>query len=281
MVGYKTNLFNLLNSNHRYLYSCFQCVLMYYNSKLVLVLILLSFLIISCKNDRDIKDIISTSGRFLEVKTDSSLAGDSVMEDHIYPYRIKMDSVMDEIVGFSNREIYKKKPNGSLNNFVADILYDRANKFSNVKADFCLLNYGGLRRPLPAGNIQKSSIFQLMPFENETVLVKLKPKAMKLLLYYLYRANGQPVSNLEVHYQDSNVVSVNINNQPWDSTKSYWVVTSDYTANGGDKMAFFAQRDSIILTGVLIRDAIFDYLDSLQNHNINLEADSNIRIFMQ
>jgi len=188
---------------------------------------------------------------------------------------------MDEVVVHSNHEIYRKKPNGPLNNLVADILFDEVNKQSDVKADFCMLNYGGLRRPLPKGDIQKSNIFQLMPFENEAVLVKLKPKAMKSLFYYIYATNGQPVANMEVHFQDSTFVSAKINNQPWDSTLSYWAVTSDYTANGGDKMDFFAERDSMILTGLLIRNAIFDYVDSLQNHNITLEADSTIRIFMQ
>ncbi len=203
------------------------------------------------------------------------------MLEEISPYRQKMDSVMDEVVVYSNKEIYRHKPNGPLNNLVADMLLCQVNKGSNIKADFCLLNYGGLRRPIPAGDVKKSNIFQLMPFENEAVLVKLKPKAMRDLFYYLYKTNGQPISNLIVNYKDSIISSATIGDMAWDSTKSYWVVTSDYTANGGDRMDFFAERDSMILTGVLIRNAIFDYVDSLQSNNLTLDADTNYRIFFK
>lgn len=254
---------------------------MIYNRKITIGLTLLTFLMISCNNQRQVREIQNISGQFIAITTDSLHKGNAKIEGQIAPYRAKLDSVMDEVVAYSEREIYRKKPNGPLNNLVADILFKEVNKHSDVKADFCLLNYGGLRRPLPKGDIQKSNIFQLMPFENEAVLVKLKPEAMQSLFNYIYTSNGQPIANMEVYFKDSVFVSANINKQPWDSTLSYWILTSDYTANGGDKMIFFAERDSMILTGMLIRNAIFDYVDSLQNHNINLEADSTIRIFMQ
>jgi 2',3'-cyclic-nucleotide 2'-phosphodiesterase (5'-nucleotidase family) len=237
--------------------------------------------IISCKNERQVKEIEGISGNFVAVATDSIQQPNRKMEAEIAPYTAKLDSVMDEVVVISKNEIYRKKPNGPLNNIVADMLFVEANKHGNVKADFCLINYGGLRRPIPAGEIKKSNIFQLMPFENEAVLVKLKPQAMKDLFYYVYVTNGQPIANMEIHYKDSVFVSAKINNEEWDSTKSYWAITSDYTANGGDRMDFFAERDSMILTGLLIRDAIFEYIDSLQDNNIPLQADSTDRIFMQ
>ncbi len=243
------------------------------------ILVLLSTLI-SCSNEKQRREVQSSSGVFIAVTTDSVHVANANMEAEIAPYRAKLDSVMDEIVVISAREIYRKKPNGPLNNLVADILLREINRHSKIKADFCLLNYGGLRRPLPEGKIKKSNIFQLMPFENEAVLVKLKPEAMMHLFHYIYVTHGQPISNMEIHYKDSVFVSAKINNMEWDSTKSYWAVTSDYTANGGDRMYFFSERDSIVLSGLLIRNAIFDYVDSLQENNYILQADTADRIYM-
>jgi 2',3'-cyclic-nucleotide 2'-phosphodiesterase (5'-nucleotidase family) len=190
-----------------------------------------------------------------------------------------MDSAMNEQVAFSNQEYFKQKPNGLLNNLIADMLLNEVAKTSNIEIDFCMLNYGGLRRPLPEGKIIKSDIFQLMPFENEAVLVKLKPQAMSHLFKYIYFSGGQPVSSIEMHYNDSVLNYALINGEQWDSLKSYWVLTSDYTANGGDRMTFFLERDSMILTSVLLRSAIFSYLDSLQDNNITLIADTTNRIY--
>lgn len=247
----------------------------------ILITILISISFLACERDRFFKQDELIKSDFISVKLDSNQYPDTEIEAVIIPYRVKMDSLMNEVVAYSVDEISKDKPNGALNNLITDILLEEIKKTAEVEIDFCMLNYGGLRRPLPAGNIIKTDVFQLMPFENEAVLVKLKAEAMHDLFSYLYESNGQPISNLEVHFTDSLLTQAIVNNVPWDSTRAYWVLTSDYTANGGDKMYFFGQRDSLILTGVLIRDVIFTYLDSLQNNGIQLNADTNARIFLQ
>ncbi|CAN5521093.1 hypothetical protein BH11BAC1_BH11BAC1_29140 [soil metagenome] len=55
---------------------------------------------------------------------------------------------------------------------------------------------------------------------------------------------------------------VSIQGQVFDSTKSYRIVTSDYLANGGDKMDFFKNPIKLETTGILIRDALLDYCDA-------------------
>ncbi len=245
-----------------------------------LVILLMAAALLSCKQQRQAKKIEDMAGEFIPVVTDSIHKGDSLMNAEIAPYRKQMDIAMDSIVVVSSREFYRAKPNGILNNLVADMVLKEVNDTKIYHADFCLLNYGGLRRPLPAGPLKKSNIFQLMPFQNEAVLVKLRPLGMKHLLTYLYKTNGQPISGLEVHYKDSIPTQVYIDKQVWDSTKAYWVVTSDYTANGGDRMNFFAERDSIIYSGDLLRNLIFEYLDSLQKNNLMLVGDTTQRIFI-
>ncbi len=222
-----------------------------------------------------------SNAEYIKVVTDSNSISDSVVEAIIKPYRAKMEADMNVVVAHSKAEMQKSKPSGALNNLVSDMLLDVEKKNSNVNIDFCLINYGGLRRPLPKGEILKSDIFQLMPFQNEAVLVKVNPDGMLNLFKYLYFSGGQPISGLKVDFQDSIHFDASIQNQAWDSTKSYWVLTSDYTANGGDKMNFFAQKDSTILTGQLIRNAIFIYLDSLQKNNLLLESDTIPRIIFE
>jgi 2',3'-cyclic-nucleotide 2'-phosphodiesterase (5'-nucleotidase family) len=241
----------------------------------------LILLFTQCNQPKQHYSLESFKAEYERVISDSNKVSDSQIEAIINPYRDKMKADMNKVVGMSNAEMQKSKPSGALNNIVSDMLLDVIRKKSDVDIDFCLINYGGLRRPLPKGKILKSDIFQLMPFQNEAVLVKVNPQGMANLFKYLYLSGGQPISGMKVIFNDSVNFEAKIKNQDWDSTKSYWVLTSDYTANGGDRMDFFAQKDSTILTGQLIRNTIFTYLDSLQKANLALEKDTISRIIFE
>ena len=246
-----------------------------------LYIVLSLFLFSSCNNESNKLSVFKTDSHYIQVKADSLNPIDAEVEDIIKPYREKMEKDMNKLVAFSEVELFKSKPSGTLNNAVSDMVLESLTENTDFEIDFCVLNYGGLRRPLPKGKILKSDVFQLMPFQNEAVIVKVNADGMKNLFRYLYFSGGQPVSALKVSYRDSINFNAKIRNIEWDSSKSYWVLTSDYTANGGDKMNFFAQRDSVILTGILLRDAIFDYLEKLQEENISLKADTVQRIIFE
>jgi 2',3'-cyclic-nucleotide 2'-phosphodiesterase (5'-nucleotidase family) len=216
---------------------------------------------------------------FIAVKLDSSQSADAQMEAIIAPYRNKMDSAMSEVVVISAGDYARALPNGKLNNLISDIMLQQIQQETKVHIDFCLLNYGGLRRPLPKGEVIKSDIYQLMPFENEAVLVKLSPKGMQQMFSYIHKCGGQPVSGIELHYSDSTFISAKIQGKDYNPQRSYWVLTSDYTANGGDQMDFFAQRDSTIVMGTLLREAMFGALHSLHQQGDKLVADSTDRIY--
>jgi 2',3'-cyclic-nucleotide 2'-phosphodiesterase (5'-nucleotidase family) len=200
------------------------------------------------------------------------------MERSIIPYRQKMESSMNKVVGFSAAEVRKSKPSGPLNNLVADMVFTSFSEANEYPVDFCVLNYGGLRRPIPQGKILKADVYQLMPFENEAVIVKLRPQAMKKLIRYMYLSEGQPVSGLHLVYKDSLASLVEIKGEAWDSTRSYYVLTSDYSANGGDRMDFFMERDTLFPSGMLLRDVIFEYLQKHPSFDEPLVADTVARI---
>jgi hypothetical protein len=59
-----------------------------------------------------------------------------------------------------------------------------------------------------------------------------------------------------------------------DTTTYFWVITSDYLANGGDKMTFFSKSRTVNRTGKLLRDVLIE--EAIQQQL--LVADSSIRI---
>jgi len=221
------------------------------------------------------------SGQYLDVDSASMPYQDSAMLSEIKPYKQKLDSAMSGVVAYTDKEYFKKKPNGTLNNIVCDMVFDvisKRYKDSPYKPDLCLLNYGGLRRPLPKGEITKSDIFQLMPFQNESVICRLSGTQMNKMFEYLLKSNGQPIGNMIVNYKNGAFVDAYINGEKYDSTKSYNVLTSDYTAKGGDRMNFFLHADTMILCGSLLRNDMFSYIDGLKDGKLIASDEDRIII---
>ncbi|MFK7755842.1 MAG: 5'-nucleotidase C-terminal domain-containing protein [Flavobacteriales bacterium] len=217
----------------------------------------------------------STSGDYTIL--DSTLvADDSKLEGIIAPYDDGLSAEMTRVINTSEVAMVKARPEGLLSNFVADLILEEVNELDGFQADFCLLNHGGLRAALPKGNIKVETIYELMPFDNEAVVLTLTGKKVLEIAEYLKIKGGEPVSQLTLDLND--LVSLKINGSTVDADATYKVVTSDYLANGGDKMVFFAnplQRES---TSLKIRDLIIEHIEEEQaaGNTLNSALDGRI-----
>lgn len=192
---------------------------------------------------------------------------DSATDLILRPYKDSLDKLMNVIVGHTDIEMPKEngKTETLLGNFVADLCLEKINNqvIQNkdaLKADVCLFNNGGLRSSLPKGDITRKNIFELMPFDNELVIVTITGKQMWKLLRFVAMSGGLPISGMKVGVKsDKTPGTILIQGQLFDSTKTYNVLTSDYLANGGDKMDFLKNPIQQTVCGLKIRDAILDY----------------------
>lgn len=183
---------------------------------------------------------------------------------------------MKRVINTSDVAMVKARPEGVLSNFVADLVLEEVNELEGFQADFCLLNHGGLRAALPQGEIRVESIYELMPFDNEAVVLTLTGEKVLEIAEYLTIKGGEPVSGLTLNLKD--LSSLKINGKPVDPSATYKVATSDYLANGGDKMVFFAdplQRES---TSLKIRDLIIEHIEEEQaaGNTLNSTLDGRI-----
>ncbi len=182
---------------------------------------------------------------------------------------------MNDTLAFASVSLEKGQPESALGNFVADACYrvtlNHIDSIGITAPDFCVLNNGGLRSSLPAGLITRKNVFELMPFENELVIVTLPGTAVFELLEYISDKGGVPVSNLKMMLFPEHLEEAVIGNTFFDSSKTYRVLTSDYLAYGGDAMTVFSKNTSLDFTGTKVRDAITEYLQQLYTNNITLD----------
>lgn len=243
------------------------------------LLFLLLLAIVSCTEPV----LVKTEVNSIDVTLYDSIGGDESVEQLIAPYKAKLEAEMNEVLVVSSIPMQKDIPEGKLGNFVADLVFGKClEKYKaddGHRPDFCLINNGGLRVPLPAGEVTKGKIFELMPFENEIVVITILGQKAKELFEYIAAVGGQPVSNIKMGIEEGKPIDIMIGGKPFDETKSYKVVTSDYLANGGDRMSFFLEplnRESIAYK---IRDAIIDHLREVNAKGEELKTGLDGRIY--
>jgi 2',3'-cyclic-nucleotide 2'-phosphodiesterase (5'-nucleotidase family) len=233
------------------------------------------FNLISCKPSSYFKTKNSST------PISSAIANQEQVDSLIKPYKVKLDAIMNEVLVVSAEEFPKErgKSETKLGNLVADLSLEIANDLyipsDNDSIDFCLLNFGGLRTSLPKGEITRGKIFELMPFENELVVVTISHEAYNSLISYLRESRGQPIAGLiSLNFiKDENIII-----EEWNHQGNINVLTSDYLANGGDKMNFFLDPINIEPVGIKLRDAIIQYCISENKKGNQLVSNLDGRI---
>lgn len=224
--------------------------------------LLLFFLTLSACSPSGMLSKVETSEYILS--DTASIAEDSSIAAKIKPYSEKMSADMGIVLAQSAEALEKGNPESKLGNFVSDLCFERIKReYSPTDAhtiDFAFFNTGGLRKSLPAGKITKGDVFELMPFENELVILTLNGGSIKKLLNFMASKGGAPVSGVRFTIKDKSAGNIMIGGEPFDSTKTYKVLTSDYLANGGDNFSFLSEALNRESTSIKLRDAIIQHL---------------------
>ncbi|MAB95500.1 MAG: hypothetical protein CMC98_05300 [Flavobacteriales bacterium] len=194
---------------------------------------------------------------------------DSTIYNIIQPYQNEIEEQMNETLVYTKNDITKGRPQSTIGNFVTDLCLNYCD------ANICVFNNGGLRTTIDKGDITRGKIFELMPFENELVILELNKTDFIGLLNYISLRGGEPFSGLNIKIDKNN----NIIEHSWpvnfDNNETVKVLTSDYLANGGDKMSFFKGKKQHKI-GLKLRDAIIDYCE--KNDTIDIRLDNRIEI---
>lgn len=206
------------------------------------------------------------------IEVNGSISSKEDIEAFISPYRKHVDSSLNAPISYS-KEFYSKK-NGELNTAIGNMMADAVMKQggpvfesrTGKTLDFVLLNHGGIRSAISKGVITKRTAYEVMPFENEVVVVGMLGKKVEDLLNYLkYSKRAHPISKeLELILdKDYNISSATIRNKSIDPETTYYVATSDYLYNGGDRMSFFQPNELFVELDYKIRNILIDYFEAV------------------
>ena len=184
----------------------------------------------------------------------NSLTGNRTTDSIIQPYRDSMNRSMSKIIAQSDNDFIVERPSSNLMNWVADAIFIQQTQTIKINTPIiCLLNTGGIRSSLGKGNLSVGDFFKLMPFDNTIVWVEMPIESLTEIGVFITKSGGEPLSNCTV--QNGKIV---LNSVPEGCTH-FIIITSDYLANGGDKMDFFKKGKIINETGKLMRDVLIEH----------------------
>lgn len=197
----------------------------------------------------------------------------------IEPYTEKLNKEMNQKISYTQVDLTKEGDNSNLGNLLADYTFDGANVWAkanlNKNIDAALINIGGIRTTIGKGDILLKNVFEVMPFENEVIIVKFKGSDLQGLFdYYAKNQKNNPVSHLYIETSNGTISKSLINGNAVNPTQDYYIATSDYLALGGDNMKFFAKGESIP-TGIKLRDLFIEYFKKNQHINPKEEVRLN------
>ncbi|MCO5232885.1 MAG: 5'-nucleotidase C-terminal domain-containing protein [Chitinophagales bacterium] len=200
---------------------------------------------------------------------------DSSLNAFIQVYKFKLDEKMNDTVAILNEDLFKVQPSSNLTNMMADIVYDYYLE-KNIPIDMAITNYGGIRVPsISKGVLQVKDAYELMPFDNELVLMEIPGNVLEQLLQHSCLLGAWPVSHAQIVMNASNELSsVLIAGQAIQKDKLYRVGTINYIAEGGDQCSFLIPLKAE-KSGRLFRDEILKYWKKYQN---SIPVDNSKRV---
>jgi 2',3'-cyclic-nucleotide 2'-phosphodiesterase (5'-nucleotidase family) len=191
-----------------------------------------------------------------------------LVEDSLRRFRNAVISETNRVLVQSETVLIKEGNETELGNFVCDALAQNV-ACKKYGVDIVLLNRGGLRANLPRGEILVKHIFELMPFENELVILTLRGEQLYDFAR-LVKEKKHPFRGLKIKIDT--YTTVLFNGVEIDLNKEYRIATSDYLADGGDAFTFLAHGSSRINIGFKIRDIIISYCENIHRAGNVLKA---------
>ena len=190
---------------------------------------------------------------------------------------------LKQVVGHSEAMLMnlRTEPDLPLGNLFADALRAYGSAYFGVPMDFALTNFGGIRVPLPAGEITLEDISSMFPFNNYMCYCRMTGASLQKLLEQLAATPAfQATSGATVRVKDHRLESALVGGEPIDPERTYHVTTIDFLLDGGDKVNVGALSEEVVLSPVLLRDVMLAYVQDCEARGELVSGKADGRVIM-
>ena len=219
------------------------------------------------------------------VQISSELGQSSQVELTILPYRNKLDSMMNEVIGHAAHDLTTNgRYESRLGTFVTALLHKQSSLSYQQPVGVALMNHhGGLRAPINAGPITLGEVFEVMPFENKMLLLEVPGKKLTEIITFVGTSSSSMMWPVSFEITASGVKNIEVDGKAVDPNRTYLLAVSDYQANGGSGFEMLQALERVDIVPVKLRDMIIAEVRELTTNGdtVKTEVANLITVSMQ
>lgn len=214
-----------------------------------------------------------------------------VMSDFITPYRDSLEQKMGTVLGRCTHDLPRFRPESPLGNFASDVLRAVGSDNYGHKMDIGVMNVGGLRNDLHAGDLKLGDIYRVFPFENTLAILEIKGKDVEEMVHQSEGKRLEAYSGITCTlnvekginadgetYEKFTATDIKVGGEPIDPERIYYLATIDYLAEGNDGLTALTKAVKYTNTGILLRNLMIDYIKDQNEQGKEIDAKIEGRI---
>ncbi|TMX30757.1 bifunctional UDP-sugar hydrolase/5'-nucleotidase [Vibrio rotiferianus] len=231
----------------------------------------------------NLKKKIKLNGESQRVLVQDEIAQDAAMLDFLRPYQEKGQGQLNVKIAESNGKLEGDRnvvrfQQTNLGRLIATAHMERA------KADFAVMNSGGVRDSIEAGDITYKDVLTVQPFGNMVSYVDMSGKEV---LDYLNIVATKPVDSgayaqfagISMTVENGRVSNVFIGEKQLRLDSEYRFTVPSYNASGGDGYPKVNTHPGYVNTGFTDAEVLKEYLESHSPIDVNEYAPSGEMVY--
>lgn len=187
-------------------------------------------------------------------------------------------SELKKVIAYAPEDMINDYPESTLSNWCVDVVRDAVSKKSGMPVHFAIINFGGIRVDIPAGDVLKDDIVSMFPFKNNLCYLELQGRDIRAILEQLAASSWQAISGARCVVKDGKLVSAEIDGTPLDDERIYGVATISFLLNGGDGISVAKNAKKLDMYDGYLIDVMLPEVMELTAQGKNLEYKTDGRI---
>ena len=188
-------------------------------------------------------------------------------------------AVVKAVIGHCPGGMRSYAPESELSNWVADEYMRAVQEITGKRVDVSFANFGGIRAPMPDGDVLVDDIMSMFPFKNKLCYVELRGSDLRAI-YNQLAGNMQVVGGARLTVKDGKLVDVLVGGEPLEDNRVYGVATIDFLLDGGDNLHIGRGAVSLQILDKDVIDVMMPYVKSFaaEGKDIVYQKDGRVQI---
>lgn len=175
-------------------------------------------------------------------------------------HKARLDKKMNEVIGHCDVTMNVESPKSPLSDLLTGLLLkDGPAAIKQEACDLSILNFGGIRTNLQAGDVTVGDIFRISPFDNYLVVVTVKGRELrKAVNRFRLDALMAASAGMEVSYKNNVPDRIMIQGKELQDDALYRLITLNFIAEGGDNILAGIKYENTEYSMLIFRDFLID-----------------------